>query len=404
MQCFAKFSSTLIQHGFIQSKADYSLFTRKHGDIFVVLLVYVDDVLIACNDKAEVDIFKDMLGDKFKLKDLGDLTYFLCLEVARSDKGIALCQRKYTLELLNDVGLLGCKCAKTPMEYNLKLSKFKGVELKDPSHYRRLVGRLLYLTITRPDITFVVHKLSQFVSNPRRPHLDAANRVLQYLKGEPGKGLMFSFITDLHLKGFANADWATCLDTRRSVTGYSIFIGDFLVSWKSKKQSTISRSSAKAKYKSMVVATCEIVWILYFLKDIGMNHDREALLFCDSQAALHIGSNPVLHERTKHMEIDCHVVRDKVLEKVIKLNHVKTNFQLADLLTKALSYNQFSNLTCRMGMLNIHILADLKGKYKSSNEASKISSKSREEASKIKSYSSIHSTDQPISEHRQTTL
>ena len=123
-QWFAKFSSTLIQLGFIQSKADYSLFTRKCGDIFMVLLVYVDDVLIACNDKAEVDRFKIMLDDKFKLKDLGDLKFFLGLEVARSDKGIALCQRKYTLELLNDVGLLGCKCANTPMEQNQKLSKF----------------------------------------------------------------------------------------------------------------------------------------------------------------------------------------------------------------------------------------------------------------------------------------
>jgi len=123
----------------------------------MVLLVYVDDVLIACNEKTEIDRFKVVLDDKFKLKDLGDLKYFLGLEVARSDKGIALCQRKYTLEVLNDTG---CKPAKTPMEQNLRLSKLEGEELKDPSSYKRLIGRLLYLTITRPDITFVVHKLS----------------------------------------------------------------------------------------------------------------------------------------------------------------------------------------------------------------------------------------------------
>ena len=159
----------------------------------------MDDVLIACNDKAEIDRFKVMLDDKFKLKDLGDLKYFVGLEVARSDKGIALCQRKYTLELLNDAGLLGCKCAKTLMEHNLRLSKFKGEKLKDPSHYKRLVGKLLYLSITRPNITFAIHKLSQFMSKPRRPHLDAAHKVLQYLKSELGKGLMFSSSTNLHL-------------------------------------------------------------------------------------------------------------------------------------------------------------------------------------------------------------
>uniref|UniRef100_A0A7N2LEN0 Reverse transcriptase Ty1/copia-type domain-containing protein n=1 Tax=Quercus lobata TaxID=97700 RepID=A0A7N2LEN0_QUELO len=131
-QWFAKFSGTLLQLGFTQSKADYSLFTRRQGDVFMMLLVYVDDVLIACNDKAEIDRFKVLLDDRFKLKDLSDLKYFLGLEVARSAKGIALCQRKYTLEVLNDAGMLGCKPAKTPMEQSIKLSQLEGEELKDP--------------------------------------------------------------------------------------------------------------------------------------------------------------------------------------------------------------------------------------------------------------------------------
>ena len=179
--------------GFIQSKADYSLFTRQQGESFIALLIYVDDVLIASNDKEQVDQFNLLLDQRFKLKYLGDLKYFLDLEVARIDKGVALCQRKYTLEVLSDAGLLGCKPSRVPMEQNLKLSKYDGELLNDPSKYRRLVGRLLHLTITRLDITYALHKLSQFMSKPRKPHLDAAYNFLRYLKNEPRE-----FFSQLH--------------------------------------------------------------------------------------------------------------------------------------------------------------------------------------------------------------
>jgi len=350
-QWFAKFSTTLLQHGFHQSKADYSLFTQVKGDTFVALLVYVDDIIIASNDNSKVSHLTAFLNTQFKLKDLGPLRFFLGLEVARSSKGISVCQRKYTLEILEDAGLLASKPASFPMESNLKLSHTSGELLPDPTSYRRLVGRLLYLTLTRPDISFSVQILSQFMDAPRQPHMHAAVRVLRYLKSVPAQGLFYPADSPLHLKAFCDSDWAGCPDTHKSVTGFCVFLGDSLISWKSKKQVTVSRSSAEAEYRSMATTTCEIIWLFSLLKDLHISHPQPALLFCDSQAALHIAANPVYHERTK--QVDCHLVREKIQAGLIRTLHVKTQHQLADLFTKALGHGPFFHLISKMNVVNL---------------------------------------------------
>ena len=245
-QWVSKFSSSILAHGFKQSKCDYSLFTKTKGSIFIRLLVYVDDILIASNNPESVKVFTTFLDQQFKLKDLGPAKYFLGLELARSHKGISLCQRKYALDILQDSGFLGSKPVKFPMKQHLKLRKDQGELLTDHSVYRKLIGRLLYLTLTRLDICYSVSSLSQFMSEQRLPHLHAAHRVLQYLKDTIGQGLFFPSATPLQLKGFCDSNWARCLDTRRFVTSFCIFLGESLVSWRSKKQTIVSRSSAKA--------------------------------------------------------------------------------------------------------------------------------------------------------------
>ena len=271
-QWFAKLSSTIVDQGFVQSKADYSVFTRIKGGSMIIILVYVNDILIASNDVDAVNVFKQFLDSKFKLKDLGTLKYFLGLEVARTANGISLCQRKYTLELLFDAGMLACKPTNIPMDQSAKFSSLVGNAVLDASLYKRLIGRLLYLTLTRPDICYSVHKLSQFMSSPRVPHLQAAYKILKYLKETLGQGLFLSARSELQLKSYCDADWAACPDTKRSITGFCVFLGDSLISWKSKKQQVVSRSFAELEYRSMTTVTSEVVWLITLLKTFGLNH------------------------------------------------------------------------------------------------------------------------------------
>ena len=190
--------------------------------------MYVDDMVITRNDPNCVAVLKSVLDAKFRIKDLGSLKYFLGLEIARSDKGISLNQRKFALEILKETGMMSCKPLKLPMEQQLKLSKGNGELLKDSSQYRRLIGKLMYLTLSRPAITYAVNRLSQFLAQPRVPHMRVANRILQYIKGTPGQGVFFPCDSNLQLKAYCDANWARCLDTRKSLTGYCVFLGDSL--------------------------------------------------------------------------------------------------------------------------------------------------------------------------------
>ena len=288
------------------------------------------------------------------MKDLGPLKYFLGIEVARSSAGLFLCQRKYTMDVISETGLLGAKPSGFPIEQNHKLGLAKGEFLEDPESYRRLVGRLIYLAVTRPDLAYSVHILSQFMQAPRVEHWEAALRVVRYLKGTAGRGILLSADYDLTLEGWCDSDWAACPITRRSLTGWLVFLGKSPISWKTKKQHTVSRSSAEAEYRAMASATCELKWLKALLLSLGVQHPKAVRLFCDSQSALHIARNPVFHERTKHIEIDCHFVRDAINDGLISPSYVSTTSQLADVFTKALGKTQFDSILFKLGILEPH--------------------------------------------------
>lgn len=254
-----KFTRALLDIGFYQSRADHSLFILKKGTTYISALIYIDDVIITGNDEMKIAEVKRHLDERFSIKDLGPLKYFLGIEVARAPDGLVLSQRKYTLDILEDSGLQGCRPSPFPMEQNLHLDKATDSSPVDTAQFRRLVGRLLYLQATRPDITYSVNMLSQFLSDPRQPHMDAAMRILRYLKSTPGQGIFLPSAGGFELSAFCDADWGGCTFTRRSRTGYLIMMGGAPISWRTKKQSVVSRSSAEAEYRAMATAVSEIL-------------------------------------------------------------------------------------------------------------------------------------------------
>ncbi|XP_019418429.1 PREDICTED: uncharacterized protein LOC109329216 [Lupinus angustifolius] len=193
-------------------------------------------------------------------------------------------QRKYALEILSDAGMLGSKLASTPMVNSTHLCQDNSAAHSDPSAYRRLIGRLIYPTNTRSNISFAIQQLAQFMASPTHTHHTASLRVLRYLKGSPGLGLFFPTKSYVQVKAYSDSDWASCPDTRRSISGYCIYLGDSLISWKSKTQKIVSRSSCEVEYRAMVVATCVITWITYILEDLQYSYSTHALLYCDNQS------------------------------------------------------------------------------------------------------------------------
>ncbi|GFY96557.1 hypothetical protein Acr_11g0008630 [Actinidia rufa] len=293
------------------------------------------------------------LRKAFDIKDLGPLRYFLGIEVARSRHGISLSQRKYSLDLLRDTGMLGCRSASTPMVPNLKISVELGELLPDPSIYQRLVGRLIYLTNTRPDLTFAVSIVSQFMHSPRTSHLDAVYHILRYLKSCPGRGLFYKSGVQSGLSCFTDADYAGSKSDRRSTSGFCTFHGSHLISWKSKKQAVVSRSSAEAEYRAMAQGTSEIIWLRSLLTELGFSVTDSSYLFCDNKSAIMLSSDSVLHERTKHIEVDIHFIQEKVRSRVITPSFVPSSAQTADMFTKSIGPSLLKSSLVKWGLVDI---------------------------------------------------
>ncbi|KAL0554223.1 hypothetical protein IC582_008140 [Cucumis melo] len=317
---FATFSSTITQLGFTFSPHDTALFTRHTPQGIVLLLLYVDDMIITSNDPHAISDLQHYLGQHFEMKDLGSLNYFLGLEVSRCSDGYLLSQAKYASDLLARSRITDSNTASTPLDPNVHLTPYDGVPLEDVSLYRQLVGSLIYLTVTRPDIAYAVHIVSQFMAAPRTIHFTVVLRILRYVKGTLGHGLQFSSQSSLVLSVYSDADWAGDPTDRRSTT----------------------------EYRALADATAEILWLRWLLADMGVLQQGPTLLHCDNRGAIQIAHNDVFHERTKHIENDCHFICHHLLSHTLLLQSVSTTEQPADIFTKALPSTHFNQIRIKL--------------------------------------------------------
>jgi hypothetical protein len=347
---YSALKHALTEFDFLNSKSDSSLFVFDIGSTFAYCLVYVDDLIITGNNTAFVASIVDHLGRKFSIKDLGSLHFFLGVEVIPTAAGLFLSQHKYIRDLLAKTSMDGARDVATPLSPSVPLQLDDGSSSVDSTEYYQVIGALQYLSLTRPDISFAVNKLSQFMHHPKQTHWTTTKRLLRYLKNTIFHGVTISKTSSNTLTCFSDADWAGSLDDRKSTSAYLLFLGNTPISWSSKKQRAITRSSTEAKYRALATATAESVWLLSLLQELKFCLSQPPLLLCDNLGATHLSFNPVQDSRMKHMQIDIHFVRDLVAKKILYVQHVHTTAQLADLLTKPLSRQRTEFLRDKIGL------------------------------------------------------
>ncbi|GJU33904.1 retrovirus-related pol polyprotein from transposon TNT 1-94 [Tanacetum coccineum] len=318
-------SMFLLQNHFFKGTIDPTLFIRRFDDDILVVHVYVDDIIFGSTHPRYTQLFSDLMKSRFEMSMMGEMTFFLGLQVNQSPYGIFINQSNYVLEILKKYGMESCDPVGTPMEIKYKLDLNQNGSLVDATKYRNMIGALMYLTSSRPDIVHATCLCARYQAKPTEKHLKEVKRIFRYLRGTVNMGLWYMKDSGFELTGFSNADYAGCKDTFKSISGGAQFLGKKMVSWSSKKQDCTALSTAKAEYVSLSACCAQVLWTRTQLTDYGFNFNK-ILIYCDSKSAIAISCNPVQHSRTKHIAVRYHFIKEHVENGTIELYFVKTDY------------------------------------------------------------------------------
>ncbi|CAL2229802.1 unnamed protein product [Prunus armeniaca] len=336
--------------GFKKSPSEATLYVKAEGSDVLIVSLYVDDIVYTGSSSQMIEEFRRDMMEHYEMTYLGVLHHFLGMGVIQSKQNIFLHQRKYGQKLVEKFGLKDCKIVATPLAMNERLSKNDGSEAADEGEYRQIVGSLLYLTATRPDIMFAPSLLARFMHNPTKKHMGTAKRVLRYIQGTIDFGIVFEKGKETTLIGYCDSDWAGSEDDMRSTSGYAFTLGFGVFSWASIKQNTVALSTAEVEYVSAAEATSQAKWLRFVLEDFGEEQIEGTQILCDNTSAIAMAKNPVFHQKSRHINRKFHFIREAIQAKEIELVYCRTEEQIADILTKALPKDRFAYLMELLGV------------------------------------------------------
>lgn len=340
------------KNGFTQCPYEPALYVKKNiGNILLVSL-YVDDLIFLGSSNQMINEFKKAMTSEFEMTDLGQMRYFLGLEIRQEEGGIFVSQEAYAKEILKKYKMKKCNPVSTPMEPGAKLSKFDGGERVDAGKYRSLVESLRYLTSTRPDIARSVGIVSRFMEEPAYSHWKALKRILRYIQGTLSMGMFYSKDEEYRLVGYSDSDWCGDVDDRKSTSGYLFFMGKTAFTWLSKKQPIVTLSTCEAEYVAASVCVCHAIWLRRLLDQMELKQPEATVIRVDNKSAIELARNPVNHERSKHIDVRFHFIRDCVKERDVDLKHVASKDQAADIFTKPLPKEIFDRGRMMIGMMD----------------------------------------------------